>query len=492
MPHFRHYHINITRSQSLIQGPYLLYDWIMVSTTPLTERRNIITQAGEQPVSTEYVYLQGRYQSLPVVELPLTLPLYRAANGRLAVREAGYVTTHNLDSGFFLSGEETSDVQRILHDMLLELARNPEAAIYQELHDSALQTERLLITSDGIVLDGNRRLASMRELYNSDPAGYGKFSRIEAVLLPDGITDTDLELVEAAKQMAPDLKLAYGWIDRRLKLRHHRDDLAIPVDQICKTYRLESEEDLNHEIEELELAEEYLADYLRQPGNYKALDYAEEHFSGLREQTAQQGSDDSRRTWRLVGFAMIKEAGVLSIDPKQYFPFSAPKPPYAPIPVLELYSGENNLLPYTSKLGSGAVFRKSDYKILCDALNQPGESHKIAKHFIQLFDQILAQHEDQPHPIAIINRLKQINSMLGRIELEQFTESQRSELFGQLAETAYQFRYLTKQEDKKAPQPDIATGRTHLSKPIFRMIRKMRLTVKACLARHNPQTKRKS
>ena len=457
----------------------MLYDSVMISVTSLVERRRIISEAREQPVSTEYVYLQDRYQALPVVELPLSLPLYRACNGRLAVLEAEYIMRHNLEPGYFTSGEESNNVQQVLNDMLLELAKNPDAAIYQELHDSALQTERLLLTGDGIVLDGNRRLASMRTLFDADPDTYGKFTRTEAVLLPDEVTETDLELVEAAKQMAPDLKLAYSWLDRRLKLRHHRDALAIPVEQICKTYRLEAEDELNNEIEELELAEEYLRDYLGRPGDYKAVDYAEDYFIGLRQQLDQQGSNDSRRTWQLVGFAMVKEAGVLAIDPNQYFPFATPKPPYAPIPALELYGGENGLLPYTKKLGSGAVLRKSDYKILSEALNRPQDSHTIARHFIQLFDQILAQHDDRPHPIAIVNRLKQINNMLGRLELEQFTESQRSELFGQLAEIAYQFRYLSQQEEKSVSQPIVVTGFSNLFNPLVRVIVKSWLWLKA-------------
>ena len=97
----------------------MLYDPVMISVTPLEERRRCITEAREHPVSTEYVYLQGRYQTLPVVELPLSLPLYRAGNGRLAVLEAEYVMKHNLEPGYFTAEEESDDVQQVLHNMLL-------------------------------------------------------------------------------------------------------------------------------------------------------------------------------------------------------------------------------------------------------------------------------------------------------------------------------------------------------------------------------------
>ena len=85
---------------------------------------------------------------------------------------------------------------------------------------------------------------------------------------------------------------------------------------------------------------------------------------------------------------MIKEAGVLAIDAEQQFPFAPPKPPYSPIPALELYSGENDLLPYTKKIGSGAVLRGKDYKILSQALDNPEESHAIAHQFIRIFSPV--------------------------------------------------------------------------------------------------------
>ena len=82
----------------------------------------------------------------------------------------------------------------------------------------------------------------------------------------------------------------------------------------------------------------------------------------------------------------------------------------------------------------------------------------------------MSEFEEHPNPIAIINRLKQINRLLGRAELERFTESQRSELFGQLAETSYQFQYLTHSEDHDSIKPIIVTGFT----PFFnRMIKSL-------------------
>jgi len=344
--------------------------------------------------------------------------------------------------------------------MLIELAKNPDASIYRELRDNGLQTERLVLVSDGIVLDGNRRLASMRSLYNEDPKTYAGFFEVETILLPDDASITEIEMVEASRQMAPSLKLPYGWVDRRLKLKYHRDFLHLPTNIICEEYRLKTEEQLHHEIEELELAETYLSEYFGQPLNYKSIEDAEDFFIGLREQLAEIKNDDIKKTWQLVGFAMIKEANVLNIEPKQYYPFVLSRPPYARVPVLELFGGENELWPFNRDLGTGAILKNSDYKSLINALSDPNTSHSTAEKIIQLFNRFLIERDERPHPICVINHLNQVNKFLSRIDLSKFTESQRSELFGQLAETSYMFQYLTKCEDKDSVRPIVVTGFT--------------------------------
>ena len=432
----------------------------MNSTQTLEERRQYLSNARDQSTLTELIKFRGQYQALPVVKLPLNLPLFRSANGRLAVLKAEYLKVNRVESDFFENGEELPEVQHVLQQMLIELAKNPDASIYQELRGSSLQTDRLLLTGDGVVLDGNRRLASMRSLYEEDSKTYAGFFEVETTLLPEDTSIIDIEMIEASRQMAPDLKLPYGWVDRRLKLRYHRDILHLPTNIICEGYRLKSEEQLHHEIEELELAETYLSEYLGQPLNYKSIEDAEGFFIGLHEQLAKIKNDEIKKTWQLVGFAMIKEAKVLDIEPKQFYPFVPSRPSYARLPVLELFGGENELWPFTKDLGTGAKLKGSDYKSLIKTLNDPNTSHSIAEKFMLLFNQILTELDERPHPIAVVNRLKQLNQNLGRLDLSKFTESQRGELFGQLAEIPYLFQYLTKCEDKNSVRPIVVMGFT--------------------------------
>lgn len=414
----------------------------MHTVVDISERTGQIESALRTPVDTEHVRFRGRYHALPVVKLPLSLPVFRVANGRITVLKADYLRVRGLGPEFFDSGQEVPDVQQALHELLLPLSKRPEGPIYQELRDSRLQTEPLLLTADGVVVNGNRRLAAMRSLFSDDPKAFSEFAEVQATVLPADATEAEIEMVEAALQMAPETKLAYGWIDRRLKLRRHRDELGLAPKLICETYRLTSQRQLDEEIEELALAETYLEDYLERPGEYAAVDYAEPFFSGLREQLANLKSPRAVESWRLIGFALIREAPAQEIEPTQLFPFTAPNPPLAPRAVLERYGEELGLWPPHPNLGMGHELKETDYELLHVHLSRPDDSAAVAKAMTRLFHQVAAEYEERVHPNMVINRLKNISKVLSRVDLSSFNETQRRELFGQLAEIDFHFRNL--------------------------------------------------
>lgn len=411
-------------------------------------RRKRVAQVRTESESSELVFYQGGYRHLPVVHIPIDLPIYRANNGRLAVMKAEYVKTHSVDPGFFENGEQSPEVQSALFEMLIEVAKSPDAPIYQELRNIRIQAQRLLLTSDGIVVDGNRRLASMRALYEADPETFGQFSTVEAIVLPEDASSVDIELIEANRQLAPDTKLAYGWIDRRLKLRYHRYALDLSPQVIRETYRLKSEKQLYSELEELDLAETYLDDYLGTPKNYKAVNEKEEFFAGLRNQLAEKHDDKMKRIWRLIGFAMIKEAEALGITARDCHPFVPPKFGYMPSPVLEYYGEQKGLWDHSPDLGSGKFLNDTKLDALIPDLNRPETSKEIAGSIIRIFGQVLMKHEENPHPIFVVNQLRHINSVLSEVDLATYNESQRREFRGQLAELEFHLRNFLKGDNQ--------------------------------------------
>jgi hypothetical protein len=273
------------------------------------QKDRIVSIAGEieNPLTRELVVFRERPEQLPVVRLPIGLLLYRVENGRTRKNQEEYIRRNNLDENYFMAGEENEEVQKIQQQILLELSKNSRADIHSELKYRALQTENLLITHTGVVLNGNRRLAAMRDLLANDSVTFSSFGHVNTTVLPSNATMPDLEDIESELQERPETKLEYDWISRRLKLRHRRDQLNIPIEKLKKMYRFESGKDINREIEQVELAEDYLSRYLKRPKEYEAVESSEQIFKQL-QAALDKKSGELEELSRCVAFPLIKEA----------------------------------------------------------------------------------------------------------------------------------------------------------------------------------------
>ncbi len=227
---------------------------LLLQSAPASRRNDMISTAIEKTrLPKHYVRSETGYLALPVITVGNPALSYRADNGRILLEVATYAKAHGRTVDDVKANADDADIQRALHDLLIEKARDARGPIFAELEAHGRQTEPLLISSDGIVVNGNRRLASMRVLLDRDPVRYTAFAEITAAVLPDTITTEAIEFIEAALQMAPDLKLSYSWINRRLKLREHAQDL--PREKITEAYRFDDASEIDRELAELQLAE---------------------------------------------------------------------------------------------------------------------------------------------------------------------------------------------------------------------------------------------
>lgn len=281
-----------------------------VTVTDKSDRRAAIDAEVASTSRQETLPYRGKMEALAVVRLPIQLPVYRMGNGRTQVEQYQYIEEAGLAADFFETGEENVSVQQAQHRILVKLSKDEKGPIYQELARVAQQRETLIVTADGVVVNGNRRLAAMRELNAEDPKTYSAFSHIDAVILPATATAEDLELLEAELQMTPETKLEYGWIERRLKLRRHAEQLKIPRKRIKETYRFKREEDINTELAQLSLAEEYLEYYLSKPRAYRFVAHSEQLFKNL-EEALRGKSGEEAELRRNLGFILAKEAANL-------------------------------------------------------------------------------------------------------------------------------------------------------------------------------------
>jgi hypothetical protein len=257
-----------------------------VTVTDIATREHVIAEKCASPLRREpfYHYLPDRVD-LPVIHVEISLPIYRMANWRTRIKQLDYIHREGLQHEYFQTGEEDIGPQRVQHQFLIEFAKRGRGEtiipVMQKLRQDRRQMESLLVTSTGVVVNGNRRLAAMRELFAEDPGNF-PFHSIEVAVLSAGLTDPELKKIEFQLQMQQETKLPYEWAIQCLSVRELAQS-GISHEEIKYMMRLGPREEIQPMITRLNEAELYLADYLGTPENYSAIERQEQQFNELQK-----------------------------------------------------------------------------------------------------------------------------------------------------------------------------------------------------------------
>lgn len=274
---------------------------------PIEIRRERIANAEPRNLLYQLRY-KSRTEELEIKRVAASALIYRVANMRTSVKQREVIARQSLTLDYFASGQENLETQQLQHAILVELAHDNLADIYSELHLRAEQTEPLLVTISGVVVNGNRRLAAMRELLQSDPTRFATFSHVDVAVLPPDADEDTLSEIETTLQIRPDLRSDYGWIEEALGLRTQIEERHWSYDKASSVWGATVPE-LKERLRNLLLAEQYL-DYLGTPGDYGVVSgdkQAIETFSKSQSSRNATTSPSRKEFQRLVMFAVLKE-----------------------------------------------------------------------------------------------------------------------------------------------------------------------------------------
>jgi len=245
---------------------------------PILERKAEIASQVENATRTYRFYsYKNEPIDLPVIRVPITLPLYRMENYRTRLQQRAWIKERNVSSDHFKTGEENDSVQKEQHKFLWELATEEKKNIAQitEILRTEGQKEPILVTHLGVVVNGNRRLAAMRELYKSDPNAFADFLQVDCMVLPPSATEDDLKEIEVKLQMTPETRLPYDWISESIAIQDLSDRGKDP-ETIAALMRLKDGSKVRTKLRMLTEIDIYLKDWLHQEGNYKEVLDAEQ------------------------------------------------------------------------------------------------------------------------------------------------------------------------------------------------------------------------
>lgn len=203
-------------------------DLIKFGKYKLKERVDLIKAAANASDKQENLeFPNNKLEPVDVIEVPIDLLLYNPDNTRYLEKITDKVSTFEKKDvspdeayEYFYKNRENSDIQELLHEWSVAASKNNKKNIYKEIKNSKNQTHPILIDSSGIVVDGNRRLSVLRDLYEENPSlsGYKSFEKVTCKLIPgthNRILNTDFEKIIHRKE---DLQLKHGWFNEAIRV----------------------------------------------------------------------------------------------------------------------------------------------------------------------------------------------------------------------------------------------------------------------------------
>lgn len=254
--------------------------------------------------TTQYpLEVMGKYQPLKQISVRIGFPVYRIKNGRTRTFQKEYLATHpDASADLFTKDPESLGAQRAQHEILKRLAEDED--LLKEFQSGTQQTEPIIITNSGVVVNGNRRLCTWRTLYNREPEKYKHFEFIEAAVLPSDCDEAEIKALEKRLQIQKTHRAEYKWHNKAAMLKEEKDS-GETTEALAKTYDITKKE-----VELLIGAYDYAEIYLQKIGKadqWSIVDgdeFAFKTFVDARRKISDQGK---KELFEAVCFKLIEQ-----------------------------------------------------------------------------------------------------------------------------------------------------------------------------------------
>lgn len=231
-----------------------------------------------QPFGKQEIPWKDQLEQMNVFKVPLEYLIYNKYNGRILSR------TKSLEKQRCQIDPESFEGKRTIEKLLWDTDVKRNQATKKNI-EAYGQQKVGIITKDGVVIDGNRRVMLLNRI--------DKFDYFKAVILPETLEDNPLEIekLETIYQMGEDEKLSYNPIEKYLKTKGLRDR-GISLEKIAE-WMGETEDTIKLYINVMEIMDEYLK-FFEYDGIYTQLDKREGQLIDLERWMKQYSGRESR------------------------------------------------------------------------------------------------------------------------------------------------------------------------------------------------------
>jgi hypothetical protein len=240
--------------------------------------------------------IKGKFKNCPVINLDINIPVYHLNNGRTRELQKSYTINNNKKENFFEQGLENNNQQRIQHSILFKLSQDNTANIYRELKisNSFREDSPLLIDMNGMLINGNRRMAAIRELYKSDEKKYKDFRTVPCAVIQEHLSDIDIKEIENFLQVKREHKAEYSWISLCLEVQNEKKRLNRTTKQIA-TDMGKSEVEIEKLFNLTNIIDKCLEEDHKSKGNYELIKDQKQLWNNTEERASKKGTTKGER-----------------------------------------------------------------------------------------------------------------------------------------------------------------------------------------------------
>jgi len=263
-------------------------------------KEEFAARLAQSPQAHHRVVVENQKMDLPIIKVHQNLPKYRMENGRTASAQVEWLAKHpDKLKTFFKEDPELWSVQEAQHGLLLKLV---ERSILRKYFENAVnkQVDPILLDEDGFVVNGNRRLATWRDLFHTDRAKFARYEYIEVAVLPH-VDPKAIDRLEASLQIEPDIKDDYTW-DAEANM------MLAKLDEYGESGLAELYGKKDAQIREILLMREYAEEWLKSRGKenmWSMVADGELAFRRIVTTRSKVGSAGRQQLFKEAAFALI-------------------------------------------------------------------------------------------------------------------------------------------------------------------------------------------
>jgi hypothetical protein len=393
-----------------------------IKLTPRSEREATIQKRVEAATETDTLWdFRGEKATLKVVILPIDLPVYRMDNCRTFSEQQDAISKGGLEKTYFAKGQELSTVQGTQHAILAKLAKRESTSVssMQDVLANEGQRDPILITSTGVVVNGNRRLSAMRELYVTDQSPNSRWAHVKCMVLPTDTSAEEVEDIEANEQARPQTKLEYDWIgDAELVRRrvNRKGDTALVAKQLRR-----SKPDVENLLQAIEEADLYLKEWVNKPGQYSLVSGDAEQIFGDLPKRLSGKTVPLQNASRAIAWSFFENREKL---PGRVYAFNSAFGKLAPVVLANVAAQLNLPQPNVSEdedeefsIEIAGAAGEEDYSAVISALKNDETKDDAVDVLIEVAQSAIETDRGQRSQGAALKALAQIHAKLAGLDL---------------------------------------------------------------------------